>query len=180
MNKILNLSNTINNADLSNLLNKIHIVRDVKVILDFDMAEIFQSETRVLNQVVRRNIKRFPSHFMFKLTKTEWKDLSSHIEMTSQVELPKSAPPFAFTVHGYIMLHYVMQTDASIDASIIGVQAFNEMSGTLLKLFSPYGMELTVANTHLSELYQALVNPVWQKKELEKPQHPFNFLNLKR
>ena len=166
--------------DLSNLLSKIHIVRDVKVILDFDMAEIFHSETRILNQTVRRNIKRFPNHFMFKLTKAEWKDLSSHIEMTSYEELPKSAPPFAFTVHGYIMLHYVMQTDASIDASIMVVQSFNEMNGTLLKLSAPYDIEHIVAKTQFGEIYKALVSPVWQKKELDKPQGIFDFLNKKR
>jgi hypothetical protein len=57
--------------------NKIYQVRGVRVMLDFDLAELYQVETRVLNQAVKRNLKRFPSDFMFQLTAEEYKNLIS-------------------------------------------------------------------------------------------------------
>ncbi len=66
--------------------------------LDFDLARLYQVETRVLNQSVKRNIKRFPPAFMFQLTEDEWITNSSQIVMTSN--RPKSALPYAFTEQG--------------------------------------------------------------------------------
>ncbi len=65
--------------------------------LDFDLAALYQVETRVLNQSVKRNIKRFPPDFMFQLAKEEWESMSSQIVMTSKTKRPKSSLPYAFT-----------------------------------------------------------------------------------
>ena len=65
------------------VIHKIFTIRNKKVMLDFDLAELYEVETRVLNQAVKRNIKRFPSDFMFRLTKEEWDDMSSQFVMTS-------------------------------------------------------------------------------------------------
>ena len=70
--------------------------------LDFDLARLYQVETRVLNQSVKRNLKRFPPDFMFQLTEDEWITDSSQIVMTSN--RPKSALPYAFTEQGVAML----------------------------------------------------------------------------
>ena len=72
--------------------------------LDTDLAELYQVETRVLNQAVKRNIGRFPDDFMFRLTKDEWDIISSQFVMTSRTKRPKSALPLAFTEHGALML----------------------------------------------------------------------------
>jgi hypothetical protein len=61
---------------------KIFEIRGQKVMLDFDVAVLYEVETRVLNQSVKRNIKRFPKDFMFQLTKKEWNSMSSQIVMT--------------------------------------------------------------------------------------------------
>ena len=63
--------------------NRIHGVRGVKVMLDKDLAELYQVEVRALNQAVKRNIKRFPSDFMFQLTKEEWDNLKSQFVISS-------------------------------------------------------------------------------------------------
>ena len=63
--------------------NRIHEVRGVKVMLDKDLAELYQVEVRTLNQAVKRNIKRFPSDFMFQLTKEEWDNLKSQFVISS-------------------------------------------------------------------------------------------------
>ena len=81
--------------------NLIHEFRGKKVMLDFDLARLYQVETRVLNQSVKRNLKRFPSDFMFQLTEEEWLTNSSQIVMTSN--RPKSALPYAFTEQGVAM-----------------------------------------------------------------------------
>ena len=66
---------------INTLQSKIHDIRDQKVILDFDLAALYEVETRVLNQSVKRNIKRFPVDFMFRLTQEEWENMSSQIVM---------------------------------------------------------------------------------------------------
>ena len=69
---------------------KIYEIRGQKVMLDFDLAEMYQVETRVLNQAVKRNIERFPKDFMFQLTLEEWDSISSQFVMTSLPTLPLS------------------------------------------------------------------------------------------
>ena len=89
---------------------KIFEIREQKVMLDFDLAELYEVETRALNQAVKRNIDIFPSDFMFQLTKKEWKTMSSQIVMTSPLKRPKSALPLAFTEHGVTMLSNVLKS----------------------------------------------------------------------
>lgn len=69
--------------ELSTIQSKIYEIRGVKVMLDFDLAEMYQVETRVLNQSVKRNIKRFPDDFMFQLSKSEWENLISQFVTSS-------------------------------------------------------------------------------------------------
>lgn len=78
---------------------KIYEIRGQRVMLDFDLAEMYQVETRVLNQAVKCNIERFPKDFMFQLTLEEWNSISSQFVMTSRMKRPKSAMPLAFTEH---------------------------------------------------------------------------------
>ncbi len=82
---------------------KIYTVRNVKVMLDKDLAELYEVETRVLNQAVKRNIELFPTDFMFQLIKEELENMSSQFVMTSKTKRPNSALPFAFTEHGVAM-----------------------------------------------------------------------------
>lgn len=92
--------------------------------LDFDLAEMYQVETRVLNQAVKRNIARFPEDFMFQLTKEELDPMSSHFVMTLKAKRPKSALPFAFTEHGVVMLASVLRSEIAVQTSILITRAF--------------------------------------------------------
>jgi hypothetical protein len=83
--------------ELELIRSKICEIRGHKVMPDFDLAEMYQTETRVLNQVVKRNIERFPHDFMLQLTKPEWENISSQFVMTSRAKRPKSAIPLVFT-----------------------------------------------------------------------------------
>jgi len=110
--------------ELSNIQNKIYEVRGCKVMLDFDLAQMYQVETRVLNQSVKRNMKRFPPDFMFQLSQSEWKAMSSQFVMTSPVKRPKSSMPFAFTEQGVAMLSGLLNSDVAISVNIIIMRAF--------------------------------------------------------
>ena len=94
----------IMDTQLTIIQSKIYEIRGQKVMLDFDLAEMYQVETRVLNQSVKRNIQRFPEDFMFQMTSEEWSDMSSQIVMTSRLKRPKTALPLAFTEHSVVML----------------------------------------------------------------------------
>ena len=76
--------------ELQLIQNKIYEIRGQKVMLDFDLANMYQVETRSLNPSAKRNIKRFPDDFMFKLTKEEWETMSSQIVTTYPQKEPES------------------------------------------------------------------------------------------
>ncbi len=103
---------------------KIYEIRGQKVMLDFDLAEMYEVETRVLNQAVKRNIERFPPDFMFQMTKDEWQNMSSQFVMTSRNKRPKTAIPLAFTEHGVVMLSSVLRSNIAIQTSVLIVRAF--------------------------------------------------------
>ena len=103
---------------------KIYGIRGQRVMLDFDLAELYQVETRALNQAVKRNIDRFPDDFMFRLSPTEWEVISSQFVMTSRAKRPKSSLPLAFTEHGALMLASVLRSDIAVEISIKVTRAF--------------------------------------------------------
>jgi len=102
--------------------------------LDFDLAEMYQVETRVLNQAVKRNLNRFPADFMFQLSQEEWNamrsqfatadSMSSQFVMTSRSKRPKTALPFAFTEQGVAMLSGLLKSDVAISMNISIMRAF--------------------------------------------------------
>ncbi len=108
----------------------IHEIRGKKVMLDFDLARLYHVETRVLNQAVKRNTKRFPPDFMFQLSAEEWYSYSSQFVMTSN--RPKSALLFAFTEQGVAMLSSVLKSDIAIAANIAIMRAFVQVREYLL------------------------------------------------
>lgn len=110
--------------------NLIHEIRGQRVMLDFDLARLYQVETRVLNQSVRRNLNRFPPDFMFQLTEEEWFMMSSQIVMTSK--RPKSAIPLAFTEQGVAMLSGLLKSDVAVAANIAIMRAFVQVREYLL------------------------------------------------
>ena len=114
--------NTNNTAEFSIVRSKIHEIRGQKVMLDFDLAEMYQVETKVLNQSVKRNIKRFPNDFMFQLTNEEFKILRSQIVTSSWGGARYQ--PYAFTEQGIAMLSGLLNSDIAINTNIIIMRAF--------------------------------------------------------
>ena len=110
--------------------NLIYEIRSQKVMLDFDLARLYHVETKVLNQTVKRNLKRFPHDFMFQLTVDEVKLIRSQFVTTSH--RPLSAAPFAFTEQGVAMLSGLLNSDVAIAANIAIMRAFVQVREYLL------------------------------------------------
>jgi hypothetical protein len=101
---------------------KIHEIRGQKVMLDYDLAFLYQIETKVLKQAVRRNIQRFPEDFMFELSKEEFDNLRSQIVTSSYGGIRYM--PFAFTEQGVAMLSSVLKSDRAIEINISIMRTF--------------------------------------------------------
>jgi methyl-accepting chemotaxis protein len=109
--------------ELQVIQNKIYEVRGQKVMLDFDLAELYGSETKRLKEAVRRNLKRFPNDFMFELTKKEFESLRSQIASSNKRGGTRYMP-FAFTEQGVAMLSSVLNSESAIEINISIMRAF--------------------------------------------------------
>src|SRR5690349_20596607 len=112
---------------LVKIQDRIYTINGTKVMLDFDLAEIYGVETRVLNQAIKRNLDSFPKDFMFRLTTKEWKSMSSQFVMTYPNKRPLKSPPYAFTEHGVTMLASILKSPRARKMNIAVVRAFIEL-----------------------------------------------------
>lgn len=105
--------------------------------LDYDLAAIYGVKTATLNQAVKRNIDRFPSDFMFRISEEEWNNLMiSQIVTSSLAKRKKSALPYAFTEHGAVMLASVLRSPSAIQMSVMVTRAFIAMRQAITKMLS--------------------------------------------
>lgn len=126
--------------DLQHIENRIFTIQGQQVMIDFDLAELYQVETKRLNEQVKRNAERFPVEFMFQLTSKEWEKLQSQMEteatfvsLRSQIATAKRRTlPYAFTEQGVAMLSAVLRSDIAIQVSIQIMNAFIAMRKQLL------------------------------------------------
>jgi hypothetical protein len=142
---------------LSVIQNKIYEIRGQKVMLDFDLAVLYEVPTKVFNQAVKRNINRFPTDFMFQLNQKEFENLRSQI-VTSNWGGRRYAPN-AFTEQGVAMLSSVLNSEKAIDVNIAIMRTFvlirqhslhyKELHDKLVKLEKKY-------NKNFKEIYYAL------------------------
>ena len=178
---------------------KIYEKRGQTVMLDFDLAELYQVETRRLNEAVKRNIKRFPKDFMFQLNVDEWIILKSQFATSRWGGTRKL--PYAFTEQGLAMLSGVLNSDIAIQVNINIMRAFvavrqmianptvdkttklqqevNELKEYIEEVFTDYNdinedtrIQLDLINKTLAELQV-------QKKLSDKPRNPVGFVKPK-
>ncbi|MFB9841269.1 ORF6N domain-containing protein [Mucilaginibacter ginsenosidivorans] len=114
------------------IMNQIYYIRGQKVMLASDLAELYNIETRVLNQSVNRNLKRFPSDFMFQLSENEYSSLTSQFVMSKKGRGGRRVLPFAFTEHGVLMLSSVLNSDRAIQVNIQVMKIFTKIRQRLL------------------------------------------------
>ena len=106
------------------IINKIYIFRNKKVMLDKDLAELYGVKTMVLNQAVKRNIKRFPADFMFQIDKKEMKNWKSQIVTSNSEKMGLRKQPLAFTEEGVAMLSGILNSDRAINVNIQIIRTF--------------------------------------------------------
>lgn len=161
------MNTSLNNFDQQEIENRIFTIRDVQVMFDSHLAEMYGVETKVLNQAVKRNIERFPESFCFQLTEVELYDSRSQIVTLNNVTKLKRGQnikylPYVFTEQGVAMLSAILRSEFAVQVSIRIMTAFVEMR----KLTSTY-----------SGLFQRLSDV--EKKQLladEKFERIFNAL----
>ncbi|WP_409417740.1 ORF6N domain-containing protein [Flavobacterium sp. PS2] len=110
--------------------NKIYFIRNQKVMLAFDLAMLYDVQTKRLNEQVKRNSSRFPEDFMFQLTESEFENLKSQIATSSWGG--SRTLPFAFTEHGILMLSSVLKSDKAIQTNIQIMRIFTKVRQMLL------------------------------------------------
>lgn len=114
----------VENMEISKIQNKIYVIRGQSVMLDFDLAQLYGTETRILKQTVKRNKSRFPTDFMFELTLKEIANLTSQNVISSSSWGGRRYKPYAFTEQGVAMLASILQTPKAIRINISIVRAF--------------------------------------------------------
>jgi len=114
------------------IISKIYELRDLKVMIDRDLAELFGVETRILKQAVRRNIERFPEDFMFEMTKEELDTWRSQFVTSKGDKKGLRYAPFCFTEQGVTMLSWVLNSPRAIAVNIRIVRTFTKMREMLL------------------------------------------------
>jgi hypothetical protein len=182
-------------TDVEVIQHKIYEIRGVRVMLDFELAELYETTTSLLKRAVRRNIDRFPSDFMFELTNDEANNLLSN--GVFQFGTPKynfsAYSPFAFTEQGVAMLSSVLKSETAVKVNISIIRAFVQMRQFILqnkeilqsidelrqrvKQLELSGEETLTSMNDLSEdtrremddIYIALAEMANMKKELDKP-----------
>ena len=182
-------------GELQNIKAMIYKIRGYQVMLDADLAKIYQVETKVLNQAVKRNIDRFPPEFMFQLTlaeydslrsqfvtsKNEYKNLRSQFATSKNGKGGRRYLPFAFTEHGVIMLSSVLNSKIASQINIAVVKAFIEMRRYIAKpirkklddLEKVLMLHIDDTSHHLAE-HAAMINKIITKLNnlIETPPKP--------
>ena len=183
--------------DVAIIENKIYEIRGQKVMLDFDLAQLYEVETKALNQAVKRNTIRFPEDFMFRLTTIEWnlmwsqfvttypksqigkESMRSQFVTASQSKRNTQKLPFAFTEHGVTMLASVLRSERAIKMNIEIVRAFisirhyinknKNISEQINDLRIEIQKEFGERDVQIASIYDALEN-LLDKKEDEVEQ----------
>lgn len=145
----------MNNIRL-HIQDKIFEVRGQKVMLDFDLSELYETETKYLKRAVRANLKRFPSDFMFELSKTEWESLRCNFS-TSTGRGGARYLPFAFTEQGVAMLSAVLNSEKAIDVNIAIMRTF-----VFIRQYALSHKDLTNKIIELEALYDKQFTDVYE------------------
>ena len=112
------------------IIKSILMIRGEKVMMDSDLADLYEVETKVLTQAVKRNLDRFPKDFMFQMTKSEFDDLRSQ-NVTSRSWGGRRYPPYVFTEQGVAMLSSVLRSDKAVQVNIEIMRTFVKMRNLL-------------------------------------------------
>ncbi|MBX2932524.1 MAG: ORF6N domain-containing protein [Chitinophagaceae bacterium] len=171
---------------IQSIQNRICEIRGERVMLDRDLATLYEIETKALNLAVKRNIKRFPKDFMFQLTKEEWDNIRFRVEtlekqqkpLRLQIETSKRGGtrylPYAFTEQGVAMLSGILNSDRAINMNIAIMRAFVAIRQITLQQMDikeqlkEIKQRIGEHDTQLSQIYDAMENLLDEKAAQRK------------
>ncbi|MEO6669638.1 MAG: ORF6N domain-containing protein [Ferruginibacter sp.] len=173
---------------IRNIQNRIYEIRGERIMLDRDLAALYETETKLLNKAVKRNIKRFPKDFMFQLSNEEFESLRFQIETLEKSQSLRfqngtletgrgkysKYMPYAFTEQGIAMLSGILNSDIAINMNIAIMRAFVEIRKTLLKENSlkeqlkEIKEKLGEHDAQLNQIYDAMENLLDEKAARRK------------
>lgn len=173
---------------IKSIQHRIYAIRGERVMLDLDLASLYEVETRVLNQAVKRNSKRFPIDFMFQLTKPEFEqiriemdNLQANDPLTSQNVILKTGRgqhpkylPYAFTEQGVAMLSGILNSDKAINMNIAIMRAFVDVRRVLMQQndwrtqLNEIKDRLGEHDVQLNQIYDAMENLLDEKAAQRK------------
>ena len=173
---------------IQSIQNRIYEIRGERVMLDFDIAQLYEVETKRLNEAVKRNIKRFPKDFMFRPTLAEWQTIRSQSATASEnpIYLPSQSAtasqsrrninvtPYAFTEQGFAILSGVLNSNKAINMNIAIMRAFVEVRKILLKQadlkeqLKEIKERLGEHDAQLNQIYDAMENLLDEKAAQRK------------
>jgi anion-transporting ArsA/GET3 family ATPase len=172
---------------IQSIQNRIYEIRGERVMLDFDLSDLYDVETKALNQAVKRNLKRFPIDFMFRLSLEEWQAIRSQSvtasESTSfrlktvnqsQGKRNTNVTPFAFTEQGVAMLSGILNSDKAINMNIAIMRAFVQVRRIVLlqkdvqEQLKEIQQKISEHDIQLSAIYNAIENLLDEKAAQKK------------
>ena len=184
--------------ELQAIQNRIYEIRGCKVMLDFDLAEMYNVETKRLKEQVRRNIERFPNDFMFELTKREWLELVANCDQLPKNIKHSSVTSFAFTQEGVAMLSGILRSLVAVQVNISIMRAFvairqlvlaspavevkelqkevKELKQYIEEVFTDYNDINDDTRTQIELINETLAELQVKNRALNKPRKPVGFI----
>lgn len=166
---------------IENIVDKIYLFRGQKVMLDSDLAELYGVQTKRLNEQIKRNRKRFPNDFMFKLNKTEIQSISTRIYNNLRSQIATSSwggrryENYVFTEHGVAMLSSVLNSEKAIEINIMIIRAFIKIR-ELLSTHKQLAIKIAQLESKYDEQFVAVFNALkYLMKEPEKKKTQIGF-----
>ncbi len=151
----------------------IYVIRDQKVMFDSDLAELYEVETKVLNQAVKRNISRFPSDFMFQLTTEEGENLRSQIVTSSLIHGGRRYMPYVFTENGVAMLSSVLKSEKAIQINVSIMRIFTRLRSFLM-LEKDLSDRVTKLEQGTNQMFKVVFERLDNYEEMVTPRLPGN------
>ena len=151
-------------SSASDIKSKIYTIRNLQIMLDSDLAKLYQVETKQLNKAVNRNLARFPERFRFQLTENEYKNLRFQNDTSSSEHGGRRYLPYAFTEQGVSMLSAILRSDIAIEVSIQIIDTFVEMKNYIssnefmFQRFERMENRLSIHDENFNQLFKALEN----------------------
>lgn len=149
---------------------RILLLRDQRVMLDADLADLYGVETRALNQAVKRNADRFPGDFMFQLNADEKAEVVANCDHLAKLKFSRSLP-YVFTEHGALMLGNVLKSSRAIEVSLLVVRAFVQIR-EMLSAHKDISAKLDQMERKLSSHDQAIAGLIDAIRQLMNPPAP--------